>query len=91
MPQSLAEATHRLRIALQEQKSLRNEIKELRQYIGLFQKKPDLEARNAEIYAQFKKGESVTELATQYGLSKGTVQYICDRAAFREKKKRAVN
>lgn len=87
MVQSLAEARHRLSVALQEQKNLRNEIQELRRYIGLFQKKPDLGKRNAEIYARFEKGESVIELAGQYGLSKGTVQYICDRGDFQKKEK----
>lgn len=87
MVQSLAEARHRLSVALQEQKDLRNEIQELRRYIGLFQEKPHLGKRNAEIYTRFKRGESVIELAGQYGLSKGTVQYICDRAAYQEKKK----
>lgn len=78
-------------MALKEQKKLVAEIKELRLYIGLFQEKPDLDSRNKEIYARFKKGEAVTDLATQYGLSRGTIQCICDRAAFQEKKNRDIS
>ncbi|TXJ28267.1 MAG: hypothetical protein E6Q24_05660 [Chitinophagaceae bacterium] len=91
MPQTLSEARYRLAMALQEQKKLIAEIKELRQYIGLLREKPDLDRRNKEIYARFKKGESATDLAGQYGLSKSTVQYICDRAAFQEKKNRDIS
>ena len=87
MSTSLSEARHQLAVALEEQKKLIAEIKALRQYIDLFLEKHDLEERNAEIYAQYKKGEPVGKLAGQYGLSKGRVKYICDRCAFQEKKK----
>jgi|GEM_PF-3297934 len=86
MSQSLAEVKYRLAVALQEQKKLTNEIDELRQYIGLFQEKLDLNKRNADIYCRFKNGVSITDIAGQYGLSKSTVKYICDRARFQERK-----
>ena len=87
MQQSLCEARYRLSLALEEQKRLRLEIKELREYISLFQEKPDLKKRDAEIYTRFKNGETVTQLSGNYGLSKETVKCICGREEFREKKR----
>lgn len=87
MPRSLSEAKIQLAIALEEQKMLQKKIKELRQYINTFEEKPDLDKRNREIYARFKEGESLLDLAAHWGISKARVKYICDRCSFQEKKK----
>lgn len=87
LPNSLSEAKLRLSDALQAQKSLRNEIKELRKYIAIFESKPDLDKRNSEIFKKFKNGESIEELAIEYSLSKDRIDTICKRHAYKEKKK----
>lgn len=84
---SLAEARFRLATALEEKKTLAREIKELRDFIRMFQKKPDLAQRNHEIYARAKKGVSVTDLAGQFGLSKDRIKIICGRLRYKEQKK----
>lgn len=87
LPNSLSEAKLRLSGALQAQKSLRNEIRELRNYIALFEIKPDLDKRNSEIFKKFKNGESIEELAIEYSLSKDRIDTICKRISYKEKKK----
>ncbi|NCT73970.1 MAG: hypothetical protein GXC78_05525 [Chitinophagaceae bacterium] len=87
MYRSLSEAKAQLILALQEQKKLQKEIKELRQYINAFEEKPDLDKRNREIYTGFKEGKTLHDLAVHWGISKERVKYICDRCSFQEKKK----
>lgn len=90
MIQSLAEAKAQLFVALQKQRALIAEIKTLRQYINLFEEKPNLEKRNKEMYNLYKQGASHKDLSLKFSLSKDTVQSICKRQAYREQKKRNV-
>lgn len=83
---SLESAQKKLKLALKRQLKLKEEIQSFRKFIQSKTGKPDLNARNKQIYSRRKLGISVKDLSLEYNLSIERIRFICAKERNKELK-----